>query len=140
MLQNKHIKLAVPICFILRRIKNLDEQLRKDAPQAYIDELDRFNDLVRTNKQLLNRAYEALQEGTKVPIGVPVLTIVNTKPEFFWLTNFLETLISNLLWKPMTSATIAYNYRKNLQEWAEKTDKDNVGFVDFQGHDLHFPL
>lgn len=79
---------------------------------------------------------KALPEGTKVPIGVPVLTIVNTKPEFFWLTNFLETLISNLLWKPMTSATIAYNYRQNLMSWAEKTDKDNVGFIDFQGHDF----
>lgn len=79
---------------------------------------------------------KALPEGTKVPIGVPVLTIVNTKPEFFWLTNFLETLISNLLWKPMTSATIAYNYRQNLEMWANKTDKDNIGFVDFQGHDF----
>lgn len=79
---------------------------------------------------------KALPEGSKVPIGVPVLTIVNTKPEFFWLTNFLETLISNLLWKPMTSATIAYNYKENLQEWANKTDKENVGFVDFQGHDF----
>lgn len=79
---------------------------------------------------------KALPEGTKVPIGVPVLTIVNTKPEFFWLTNFLETLISNLLWKPMTSATIAYNYRQNLQEWSNKTDKENIGFVDFQGHDF----
>lgn len=35
-------------------VKNLEKQLRKDAPQAYVDELDRFNDLVRTNKQLLN--------------------------------------------------------------------------------------
>lgn len=79
---------------------------------------------------------KALPEGTRVPIGVPVLTIYNTKPEFYWLTNFLETLISNLLWKPMTSATIAYNYKKNLMSWAEKTDKENVGFVEFQGHDF----
>lgn len=79
---------------------------------------------------------KALPEGTKVPIGVPVLTIYNTKPEFYWLTNFLETLISNLLWKPMTSATIAYNYKRNLLSWAEKTDKENVGFVEFQGHDF----
>jgi nicotinamide phosphoribosyltransferase len=79
---------------------------------------------------------KSLPEGVKVPIGVPVLTVVNTKPEFFWLTNFLETLISNLLWKPMTSATIAYNYKKNLMDWAKKTDKENIGFVQFQGHDF----
>jgi len=79
---------------------------------------------------------KSLPEGSTSPIGVPVLTIYNTLPEFYWLTNFLETLISNLLWKPMTSATIAYQYKKNLLLWAEKTDKDNKGFVEFQGHNF----
>jgi len=79
---------------------------------------------------------KALPEGTSVPIGVPVLTIYNTKPEFYWVTNFLETLISNLLWKPMTSATIAHQYKKNLTNWVRKTDKASEGFVNFQGHDF----
>jgi len=79
---------------------------------------------------------KALPEGTLVPMGIPVLTIYNTKPEFFWLTNFLETLISNLLWKPMTSATITHQYKKNLLSWCEKTDKESKGFVEFQGHDF----
>lgn len=79
---------------------------------------------------------KALPEGTLVPMGVPVLTIKNTLPEFYWITNFLETLISNLLWKPMTSATIAHQYKKNLTKWALKTDEKNVGFVEFQGHDF----
>lgn len=79
---------------------------------------------------------KALPEGTTVPMGVPVLTIWNTDPKFYWLTNFLETLISNLLWKPMTSATIAHQYRKNLTKWALKTDENSVSFVDFQGHDF----
>jgi nicotinamide phosphoribosyltransferase len=79
---------------------------------------------------------KALPEGTLVPIGVPVLTIYNTKSEFYWLTNFLETLISNLLWKPITSATIAHQYKKNLSKWALKTDEKSIGFVEFQGHDF----
>jgi len=79
---------------------------------------------------------KVLPEGSRVPIGVPVLTIYNTMPEFYWLTNFLETLISNLLWKPITSATIADRYKRNLLSWAKKTDKDNLAFVEFQGHDF----
>ena len=79
---------------------------------------------------------KALPEGTLVPMGVPVLTIYNTKKEFYWLTNFLETLISNLLWKPMTSASIAYTYKNNLMAWAEKTDVAAKEFVNFQGHDF----
>lgn len=77
-----------------------------------------------------------IEEGTLVPIKVPVLTIYNTHPEFYWITNYLETIISNLLWKPMTSATIAYSYRKLLRSWQEKTDKENGWFLDWQAHDF----
>jgi nicotinamide phosphoribosyltransferase len=79
---------------------------------------------------------KALPEGTKVPMKVPVLTIYNTVPEFYWITNYLETILSNLLWKPMTSATIAHQYRKVLTKWMEKTDKERAWFIDWQGHDF----
>jgi len=79
---------------------------------------------------------KGIEEGTLVPIKVPVLTIVNTVPEFYWVTNYLETIISNLLWKPMTSATIANTYRKVLKGWQEKTDKEKSWFIDWQGHDF----
>lgn len=75
---------------------------------------------------------KALPEGSLCPIRVPTLTIINTKPEFFWLTNFLETVISCELWLPMTSATTARVYRKELERHAEKTgfSKDiNLGFL-----------
>lgn len=73
-------------------------------------------------------------EGTLVPIRVPMLTIENTNSEFFWLTNFLETLMSAELWLGSTSATIAYEYRKLLDAWAEATG--DPAFVPFQGHDF----
>ena len=79
---------------------------------------------------------KALPEGTLVPIKVPVLTIYNTHPDFYWVTNYLETIISNLLWKPMTSATIANQYRLVLDKWARKTNKDGIEFVDWQAHDF----
>ena len=79
---------------------------------------------------------KAIQEGTLVPMRVPVLTIYNTHPEFYWITNYLETIISNLLWKPMTSATIAHAYRKVLTKWQEKTDAEKAWFIDWQGHDF----
>lgn len=79
---------------------------------------------------------KSLPEGSKAPIKVPVLTIYNTHPDFYWVTNYLETILSNLLWKPMTSATIAHQYRKVLTEWMLKTDKSNHQFIDWQGHDF----
>ena len=79
---------------------------------------------------------KSLTEGTLVPIRVPVLTIYNTHPDFYWITNYLETILSNLLWKPMTSATISHQYRKVLTKWQEKTDKEKSWFIDWQGHDF----
>ena len=78
---------------------------------------------------------KALKEGTKLPIKVPVLTIENTHPDFYWLTNYLETLLSTEIWKPMTSATIANAYRKILNEYAIKTTGSTNG-VEFQAHDF----
>lgn len=77
-----------------------------------------------------------LEEGTICPIKVPVITIHNTHPDFFWLPNFLETILSSLLWKPMTSATIAKAYKEILLRYAYETDRENIDFVSWQGHDF----
>lgn len=78
---------------------------------------------------------KALDEGTVVPLRVPVMTIQNTKPEFFWLTNYIETLASCELWQASTSATIAREYRKIMEKYAMET-VGNTDFVPFQGHDF----
>lgn len=80
---------------------------------------------------------KALPEGMRVPLGVPVLTIVNTHPDFFWLTNYLETVISNYLWKPTTSATTAYEYKRLLTQFAIRTGT-SCTFIPFQAHDFSF--
>lgn len=79
----------------------------------------------------------AIPEGSYVPIRTPMMTIHNTHKDFYWLTNYLETLVSNLLWMPCTSATIAKAYREVLDFWAEFTGSD-PGFVPYQGHDFSF--
>lgn len=78
---------------------------------------------------------KALPEGTISPFRCPQITIVNTHPDFFWLTNYIETLMSCELWQPSTSATIANIYRKILDTAAMKTVGD-TSFVQFQGHDF----
>lgn len=80
---------------------------------------------------------KALPEGTKTPIKVPTMTIVNTLPEFYWLTNYFETIMSSELWLPSNSATIAAQYRDLLDGWAMETTGSTDG-VEFQGHDFSF--
>jgi nicotinamide phosphoribosyltransferase len=86
--------------------------------------------------QYLPIKVKSLAEGVEVPIRVPMLTVVNTVKKFYWITNFLETILSTMLWQPMTSATIALRYKRIFKKWAEKTDIKNQAFIDFQGHDF----
>lgn len=80
---------------------------------------------------------KALPEGSLVDIKVPVLTVKNTLPDFFWLTNYLETVFSNELWKQITTATTAFEYRKILTRFAKDTGAP-LDFVLWQGHDFSY--
>lgn len=80
---------------------------------------------------------KALPEGSRVNIKVPMLTIKNTDKRFAWLTNYLETVMSCELWKPITTATIIAEYRKLVNEYALKTTGSLDGTM-FQLHGFEF--
>jgi nicotinamide phosphoribosyltransferase len=79
----------------------------------------------------------ALPEGTRVPLRVPMLTVENTCDGFAWLTNYIETLMSSVLWQPCTSATMAAAMRATLNSAAKETGTAPE-FVPWQGHDFSF--
>ena len=98
--------------------------------QVGIEHIEALHDL-----GYLPMVIKALPEGAQVPIRVPMVTMYNTKAEFFWLTNYFETLLSTTLWMPCNSATIAKEYRSILDGYAEQTSS-MPEFVDWQGHDF----
>ena len=110
--------------------KRLDTAL---TPGAAI--IDRFADL--HDLGYLPILIKALKEGSRVPIKVPYLTSRNTHDDFAWLTNFLESPLSAELWQPITSATIAYEYRRIFQNWSQRTGAP-LDFVPWIGHDFSF--
>jgi nicotinamide phosphoribosyltransferase len=110
--------------------RRMDNYLGKDS--LTIDHIMELHKLGYLPIQL-----KSLDEGSVVPLNIPILTITNTLDKFFWLTNMLETLLSNILWMPCTSATTALEFRKNFQKYANLTD-GNKDFVAWQGHDFSF--
>lgn len=81
----------------------------------------------------------ALPEGTIVPMHVPMFGITNTHPDFAWLPQALESLISAEVWHPMVAATVGYTYRQIVNKWYDKTCDNNIpraralGDFDFRG-------
>ncbi|WP_256856288.1 nicotinate phosphoribosyltransferase, partial [Rodentibacter genomosp. 2] len=118
--------------------RNKDEIVSEYS--AFIKKALQLDDTGEHIKQLHELGYlpiriKAIPEGKTVAIKVPVMTIENTHPDFFWLTNYLETLINVSLWQPMTSASMAFAYRTTLVKFAQETC-DNEDHVPFQSHDF----
>lgn len=81
-------------------------------------------------------------EGTRVPIHVPMLYVTNTHPNFAWLVNTIESVMSAYLWHPMVCAEVGYQYRKIAEKWYDKTvDKGTadirraIGDFSFRGQE-----
>lgn len=78
----------------------------------------------------------ALPEGTEVGLRIPCFVITNTVDHAFWLPNFLETILSTIIWKPCTSASTAKKFRQIFTKWAIEAGETDLGFIDWQGHDF----
>ena len=63
----------------------------------------------------------ALPEGTRSNIGVPQIEITNTHPDFVWLVNTIETLLSCTMWHTQVSAEVGYRYRKIVDKYVDRT-------------------
>ncbi|MET0464913.1 MAG: nicotinate phosphoribosyltransferase [Chitinophagaceae bacterium] len=111
--------------------RRLDNYLGKDS--ISYDHIEQLHDL-----GYLPLEIKALPEGSLVPMRVPIFTIRNTKPEFFWVTNMLETVLSAIIWKPCTSATTAFQYLRTFTKYANETVGEDKSFIPWQGHDFSF--
>lgn len=77
----------------------------------------------------------SIPEGSRLNMNVPGYVIYSTLPEFYWVVNYLETIMSSLLWAMVCNTTIAYEYRRVLEHYADLTGSP-IESVDFQGHDF----
>jgi nicotinamide phosphoribosyltransferase len=82
---------------------------------------------------------DSLPEGTLVPVHVPMFGITNTHPDFAWLPQALESLISAEMWYPQITATVGHTYREIVNKYYSETCEDGIqrsralGAFDFRG-------
>lgn len=63
----------------------------------------------------------SLPEGSLVNMGVPIVSITNTLPKFFWLVQWVECLMQAELWPMCNYATIGHMYLKLAKKFYDKT-------------------
>jgi nicotinamide phosphoribosyltransferase len=115
---------------VARYARRMNNALGKDVVTA--DHFAALHDL-----GFLPITVKALPEGSRVNLKVPFFTVQNDDrwPEFYWVTNYIETALSAEVWKPITVATIAYEFRRVLNKYVELTGS-SPEFADWQIHDF----
>lgn len=98
----------------------------------------KFDYIVKKHGGRLPVQIKAVPEGTVVPVNNVLMTIENTDPECFWLSNFLETLLMQV-WYPCTVATVSRAVRKIVEEYyMETASAESMGAIDFVLNDFGF--
>ena len=81
---------------------------------------------------------KAVAEGTAVPNHNVLMTIENTDPNCYWLTNFIETLLMQT-WYPITVATLSNEIKKVVLSYFKQTASSaNEKAVQFVLNDFGF--
>ena len=99
-----------------------------------------FNDqgwkhIIKEHAGWLPLSIRAVPEGTTVGTRNVLMTVENTCPKCFWVTNYMETLLVQV-WYPTTVCTRSRNAKKVILKYLQKTG--DPALIDFKLHDFGF--
>ncbi len=91
--------------------------------------------IVRQHGGRLPVVINAVDEGSIVDVHNVLMTIENTDPKCYWLTNYLETLLLKV-WYPITVATLSRAIRQVILTALERSGDPSL--IDFKLHDFGY--
>lgn len=111
-----------------RRIKNYLGTNQGTQAQKMISELHDLG--------YLPIKIKALPEGSRVNAGIPVFTITNTHNSFAPLVNYLETVLSNVVWPMCNSASLMEQYYLLAKTYGEQTGASAEYWLPYSQHNF----
>ena len=119
----------------LERIEQAQKILKAHFGPGFKFPLSRWLYILHEHDGKLPVKIKAVKEGTAVPTHNVMLTIENTDPKCWWLTNYLETLLVQV-WYPSTVASNSKACRDIILKYLEKTGDPSL--IDFKLHDFGY--
>ena len=129
----------------------LIEYLSRRITKEDIDEADEFwkahglpfnregwEHILKKHGGRLPLRIEAVAEGSVVPNRNVLVQVVNTDPECFWLTSYVETILVRAVWYPTTVCTNGFFCKKDILESLRRTSDNADAVVGFKLHDFGF--
>lgn len=90
--------------------------------------------LIEKHNGFLPLKIKAVPEGTKVDTRNVLVSVINTDPEFYWVTSYIETALLRAVWYPTTVATQSYMIKQLIKQYLEETG--DVSGLSFKLHDF----
>ncbi|QEC79453.1 nicotinate phosphoribosyltransferase [Mucilaginibacter ginsenosidivorax] len=124
--------------FIQQDLDEADGFLQQVFGRTDVFDKSKFQYILDKYNGKLPVRIKAVAEGTAVPTGNALMTIENTAPECYWLTNFLETLLMQV-WYPCTVATLSNQIKKVVTQYYKETATPGAeAGIDFVLNDFGF--
>ena len=118
------------------------------------EDIDQTSELVAAhlgNKELFNRKgweyivneyggrlpleIKAVPEGSIIPVDNVLMTVENTDPKCYWLTNYIETLLTHV-WYSSTVATLSKSVKNSMEKFLGETG--DPASINFMLHDFGY--
>src|SRR5581483_6316608 len=123
--------------YLSRPLSRADIDEAEGVCRAHLGVFNRagWEHIVERHGGYLPLEIQALPEGTAVGHHVPVVQLVNTDPQCYWLPSYLETALLRAVWYPSTVASTSFACKKALRLYLEET-AETLDALPFQLHDF----
>lgn len=126
------------VVFTKEKLDEAETTLLEVFGRTDVFDRTRFEYIINKHGGKLPVRIKAVPEGTVVPVRNVMMTIENTDPECFWLTNFLETLLMQV-WYSCTVASVSREIKKIVRQYYEATASEaSFAGIDFVLNDFGF--
>lgn len=112
----------------------IDEAQVEIEEQGYEFDRERWEYILEKYDGKLPLLVRAVPEGTVLPVGTPVVRIVNTDRKCAWLVSYIETMFQRGIWYATTVASIARELKEFMQETMLRHSGES--FVDYHLHNF----
>jgi nicotinamide phosphoribosyltransferase len=124
-----------------RVVTRKDVEEAQTLATAHFGNPDLFNfkgwmHIVEKHGGYLPLRIKAVEEGSVIPINNVMMTVENTDPECFWLTNAVESLLTHV-WYSSTVATQSRYVKELIANYLDRTADSREG-LQFMLHDFGY--
>lgn len=126
----------------------IKEYLQKPITKADIDEAEEiitahglpfyregWEYILAEHKGYLPLKIEAAEEGCSIPVHNVLVQVMNTDPQCYWLTSYMETALLRAIWYPTTVASVSWQVKQTIK-WAMESTASDMRNLPFKLHDF----